>query len=100
MMQEIMTPQQVAQYLQLHTDTVYRLIRQKKLAAAKIGRAYRVPNDDLETLLMAQNTRPEVRKALFRRVMGLAQRNPGTSSDQLLEQLEQQDEARTSRSHA
>lgn len=31
---EIMTPEQVAEYLQLNTDTVYRLIRQKQLAAS------------------------------------------------------------------
>lgn len=47
-MREIMTPEQVAEYLQLNTDTGYRLIRQKKLPAAQIGRAYRIPGEDVE----------------------------------------------------
>ena len=38
---EVMTPEQVADYLQLATETVYRLIRQRKLAATRVGRAYR-----------------------------------------------------------
>ena len=36
-MQEIMTPEQVAAYLQLDTDAVYRLIRQEELAASGSG---------------------------------------------------------------
>ncbi|NPV09240.1 MAG: helix-turn-helix domain-containing protein [Anaerolineae bacterium] len=90
-MREIMTPQQVAAYLQVNTDTVYRLIRRRKLAASRIGRTYRIPKADLEDFLMAQSTRPEVREALFRRVTDIARRNPGLDSDRLLEELEQDD---------
>jgi excisionase family DNA binding protein len=93
-MREIMTPEQVASYLQLNTDTVYRLIRQHKLAAAKIGRTYRIPREDVESFLLAHSTRPRVRQALFRRVLSVAERNPGVSSDEILEELEALDEER------
>lgn len=92
-MQEMMTPEQVADYLQLATDAVYRLIRQKKLAAAQIGRAYRVPREDLERFLVAHSTRPAVREALFRRFMAIGERHPQADCDRLLEDLEQEDEA-------
>jgi excisionase family DNA binding protein len=93
-MREIMTPEQVADYLQLTTDTIYRLIRRKELAASKIGRSYRIPKEDLETFLLANSSRAEVRKALFRRMMEIAERNPGVNSDDVLEELEQMDEER------
>lgn len=91
-MREIMTPEQVAEYLQLNTDTVYRLIRQKKLPAAQIGRAYRIPREDVEVFLQAHSTSPQLRSALFRRVLDLAERNPGVDSDAVLEELEAWDE--------
>lgn len=90
-MREIMTPEQVAEYLQLNTDTVYRLIRQNQLAASQIGRTYRIPKEDLESFLLAHSTRPQVRKALFDRVMSIARANPSLSSDEVLEELEQLD---------
>src|SRR5262245_38855219 len=93
-MREIMTPEQVAQYLQLNTDTVYRLIRQHKLAAARIGRTYRIPKEDLESFLKAHSNRSQVRRALFTRVLSIAERNPGVSSDDVLEELEALDEQR------
>ena len=93
-MREVMTPQQVAEYLQLNTDTVYRLIRRRKLAATRIGRTYRIPREDLEEFLLAQSTRPEVRETLFRRVLEIARRNPDLDGDQLLEEMEGQAQPR------
>jgi excisionase family DNA binding protein len=93
-MREIMTPEQVADYLQLNTDTVYRLIRERKLAASQIGRTYRIPRQDLESFLIFNSTRPAVREALFRRFMKIGERNPDLDSDELLEELEQDGEAR------
>lgn len=92
MMLDMMTPEQVADLLQLNTETVYRLIRDKKLAAAKIGRAYRITKADLERFLATTSTMPSLRDALFRRVMAIAERNPDLSSDDLLEELERYDE--------
>ena len=87
-MRDIMTPEQVAQYLQLATDTVYRLIRQRKLAATRVGRAYRIPREDLEAFIAGNSTREEVRALLFRRVLAIGDRSPGVDGDELLEQLE------------
>jgi len=93
-MREIMTPEQVAEYLQLNTDTVYRLIRQNKLAASQIGRTYRIPKEDVEAFLLAHSNRPQVRKALFEHVMSIAPQNPLLNSDDVLEELEQFDQER------
>lgn len=87
-MRDIMTPEQVAAYLQLNTDTVYRLIRKRKLAASQIGRSYRIPREDLESFLLTNSTRSSIREALFNRFMEIAERNPGLSSDEVLKELE------------
>lgn len=69
------TPEQVAEYLHLNTDTAYRLIRGKQLAASKIGRTYRIPKEDVETFLLPRSKRPLVRKALIERVAEIGERN-------------------------
>ena len=95
-MREILTPNQVADYLQLTTSTVYRLIRQHKLAASRIGRTYRIPKRDLDTFLLTYSNRPTVHATLLGRVSALghrnAQRYPELTSDVVLEQLEAEDE--------
>ncbi len=53
---EILTPQQVAEYLQLDEATIYRYIREGKLMASKLGRQYRIPRENVELLLMATAT--------------------------------------------
>ena len=100
MLRDIMTPEQVADYLQLDKETIYRLIRTKQLAATKIGRAYRIPREDLDAFLLANSTRPEVRQARFDRVLAIAHRNPDLNSDDLLAELEREDEERKRRAHA
>ena len=99
-MLDVMTPEQVADLLQLNTETIYRLIRDKKLAAVKIGRAYRITRADLEAFLAANSTMPTLRDALFQRVMAITERNPGLSSDDLLEELERLDEEAKDQVHA
>jgi len=91
-MPEIMTPAQVAEYLQLNTDIVYRLIRSRELPAAKVGRAYRIPKTDVDAFLMAHSTSPKLRSALFKRVLEIAEQNPGVNSDDVLDELEAWDE--------
>src|SRR5579872_5301374 len=93
-MREIMTPEQVAEYLQLNTDTVYRSIRHNQLAATQIGRTYRIPKEDVETFLLTHSTRSRVRQARFERVLSIAQSNPDLNSDDVLEELEQTDRER------
>lgn len=57
-MNAIMTPEQVAEYLQLDRETIYRYIRSGKLSASKFGRAYRVRESDVETLLEQNRVTP------------------------------------------
>ena len=55
---DIMTPDQVADYLQVDRETVYRYIRSGKLDASRLGRSYRIPRRNVELLLLATRTRP------------------------------------------
>lgn len=57
---EVLTPAQAAEYLQVNRETIYRYIRQGKLAASKLGRTYRVPKRSLELLLWATRTRDDI----------------------------------------
>jgi excisionase family DNA binding protein len=47
----LLTPEQVAEILQLHVLTVYSYIRQGKLSAIRLGRSYRVTQQDLEKMI-------------------------------------------------
>ncbi len=91
-MREVMTPEQVAEYLQLTKDTVYRLIRQHRLAATRIGRSYRIPREDVEAFMLANSTRQYVRDTYFRRVMEIGERSPQLSGDDVLDDLERRGE--------
>ena len=53
---DMLTPQEVAEYLQLTPDTVYRYIREGKLVASKLGRHYRIPKENVELLLLLTST--------------------------------------------
>ncbi len=53
---DVLTPQEVAEYLQLTPDTIYRYIREGKLVASKLGRHYRIPKENVELLLMLTST--------------------------------------------
>jgi excisionase family DNA binding protein len=90
-MREVLTPQQVADYLQLSTEAVYRLIRRKQLAASRIGRSYRIPRADLDSFLLANSTRRDVQEAIFARLEEVARRHPDADGDALLEELERAD---------
>ncbi len=57
---EILTPDQAAEYLQVDRETIYRYIRQGKLAASRLGRAYRIPRRSLDLLLWATRTRQDL----------------------------------------
>lgn len=72
---EIMTPEQVANYLQLNKDTVYRYIREGKLIASKLGRNYRIPKENVDLFLLATSTSQTSREALFNRLEKVAESN-------------------------
>ena len=57
---EVMTPEQAADYLQVNRETVYRYIREGKLVASRLGRAYRLPQRSLDLLLWATRTREDI----------------------------------------
>jgi putative molybdopterin biosynthesis protein len=48
---DLLTPEQVAEILQIHKLTVYDYIRKGKLGAIRLGRKYRITKKDLEQLL-------------------------------------------------
>lgn len=100
MQTEVLTPEQVAEYLQLSPEVVYRLIRTHQLAATRIGRIYRIPREDLDAFLIANSSRPAVRSSLFARVNAIADDNPGVDSDALLDELEQYDKVHNDRTRS
>lgn len=51
---EIMTPEEVAKFLQLATSTVYQLAREGKLPAFKIGASVRFRRTDIEAFIDRQ----------------------------------------------
>lgn len=55
-----MTPEQAADYLQVNRETVYRYIREGKLVASRLGRAYRLPKRSLDLLLWVTRTRKDI----------------------------------------
>ena len=57
---EILTPEQAADYLQVNRETIYRYIREGRLVASKLGRAYRIPRQSLDLLLWATRTRDDI----------------------------------------
>jgi len=52
----LLTPEQVADSLQLHHLTVLKFIKNKKLKSIKLGRIYRIRVEDLEDFLQKQET--------------------------------------------
>lgn len=51
-----LTVAEVAELLRVSTMTVYRLIKSGELPAARIGKSYRVREDDIDAYLEAQFT--------------------------------------------
>jgi len=80
---EIMTPEQVADYLQLSKETVYRYIREGKLIASRLGRSYRITDENVELFLLATSTSRTAREALFNRWEGVAERNKDIPLDEV-----------------
>lgn len=52
-----LTPQQVAERLQVRVDSIYRWIRQKALIAHKVGSLYRITEQQLEKFVEAGGRR-------------------------------------------
>jgi excisionase family DNA binding protein len=59
-LRDVLTPEQAADYLQVNKETIYRYIRDGRLLASRLGRAYRIPRSSLEALLWSSSTRPDI----------------------------------------
>jgi excisionase family DNA binding protein len=55
----IMTVQEVAAFLRVHTTTIYRLLKQGKLTAFKFGSEWRFNREVIEAWMKKQQTPPE-----------------------------------------
>jgi excisionase family DNA binding protein len=88
---EVMTPEQVADFLQINPATVYRYIRQHRLEASRLGRHYRITREAVDRFLRANSNALDVRSALFERVARIAQRNPGVRDEDVMRVLEEVD---------
>lgn len=86
-LKEIMTPEQVADYLQLNKETVYRYIREGRLGASRMGRSYRIPRANVDLFLLATSTSQADRLALSRRLESVAERNKGIPADEVQEDV-------------
>lgn len=49
-----LTPAEVAEQLRVSSMTVYRLIKSGELRAARIGKSYRISEDDVDAYLEAR----------------------------------------------
>jgi excisionase family DNA binding protein len=61
----VLTPEQVAQILQMHPFTVLKFIKQGRLKASKLGRVYRIRRSDVDFFLNEQAGESEA--AMLRR---------------------------------
>jgi len=55
--EQLYTPQEVAEYLKVKPNTVYRWLRSGELSAIRFQREYRVSESDLREFLQARRTR-------------------------------------------
>lgn len=63
---KLLTPEQVADILQIHVLTVYNYIRKGKFEAVRLGRTYRIDPEDLEYFVQANKShkaKPEINTA-------------------------------------
>jgi excisionase family DNA binding protein len=51
-----LTPAEVAEQLRVSSMTVYRLIKSGELRAARIGKSYRISEEDVDAYLQARSS--------------------------------------------
>jgi len=71
-----MTVEQVAAYLQLNKLTVYRYIREGRIPAARLGKAYRIRKSDVDAFLERHTLRGPVRASVRDRRAAKTGANP------------------------
>ena len=65
-MNEVMTAQEVAEYLGLAVETIYRKARAGEIPATRIGRRWRFLREGLEAWARGETQVPEPRRVLSR----------------------------------
>jgi excisionase family DNA binding protein len=58
-MEELLTVQEVAKTLRVSKDTVWRLLREKRLTGYRVSGSWRVHQDDLQKYLDSQKQQAE-----------------------------------------
>jgi excisionase family DNA binding protein len=58
----LMTPEQVAEILQVHVLTIYSYIKKGRLNAINLGRTYRIIPEDLELFIESNRVKNGSRK--------------------------------------
>ena len=53
----MLTPEEVAKYLKVAVETVWRWCRKGTLPAVKIGKYWRIPEDELEAFIQSRGNR-------------------------------------------
>jgi excisionase family DNA binding protein len=53
----LLTPDQVAEILQVHVLTVYSYIKKGKFDAVRLGRSYRIAPDDLDNFIKSNKSK-------------------------------------------
>jgi excisionase family DNA binding protein len=71
---EVLTPKEVAAYLQLSPKTVYRLIGRGELIASRVGGQYRIQKSSIDLFLASRSTGQEAIETLFEQVAEVALR--------------------------
>ncbi len=62
MIEKFLTTEQVANILQIHPFTVLKFIKNGKLKGVKLGRVYRIKEDDVKEFLEGSQTNNQGRK--------------------------------------
>lgn len=55
MSDRVLTPEQVGKILQIHPLTVLRYIKSKQIKASRLGRVYRIKEEDVDRFLEKQS---------------------------------------------
>ena len=54
-----MTVAELSEYLKLDKMTIYKMVKEKRLPAARIGKQYRFFREDVEAWIRSQSTGPK-----------------------------------------
>lgn len=83
MQERILTPDQVAQVLQVHPFTILKFIKQGKLKASKLGRVYRIRESEVERFLDQATNNSSKEKSIEKTL--LKEKSQKQNSDQSTE---------------